>query len=183
MPIVENKFKNYLVSNETEILILGTFSHNVVDGADFFYGKSRNFLWHLLPISFGLTSLKDATLKEKKAFMKKYNIDFVDIINAIEVPEGEENNLDDTFIDKHAIEWNSVETLIESLPNIKAVYFTRKTFNGIHQSKQKVMQIANFCNLNKIRFCKLETPAKFYDDNKQKQWIDTIVNKTTCMKA
>ncbi len=40
MPIVENKFKNYVANNNTEILILGTFSHNVVDGADFFLWKN-----------------------------------------------------------------------------------------------------------------------------------------------
>jgi hypothetical protein len=34
-----------------------------------------------------------------------------------------------------------------------------------------------------IRFCKLETPAKYYDETKQKQWIDTIVKQTTCMRA
>ncbi len=183
MPIVENKFKNYIANNNTEILILGTFSHNVVDGADFFYGKTRSFLWHLLPVSFGLNSLKEASLIEKKTFMEKHKIDFADIINAIDVPEGEENNLDDSFIDTHVNEWNNLQTIIETLPKLKAVYFTRKTFNGIHQSKQQIMQIAAFCKAKNLRFCKLETPAKYYDETKQKQWIDTIVKQTTCMKA
>lgn len=183
MPIVTNKFKNYQVSPTTEILILGTFSHNVIDGADFFYGKPRNFLWHLLPISFGLTSLKEENLEVKKAFMDKYKIDFADIIETIDVPEGEENNLDDTFIDNHAFEWKNINILIDSLPNLKAVYFTRKTFNGIANAKQQIMQIAKYCHQKNVRFCKLETPAKYYDDTKQKQWIDTIVKQTTCMRA
>ncbi len=183
MPIVENKFKNYQVSPQTEILILGTFSHDVIDGADFFYGKPRNFLWHLLPISYGLTSLKESDLEVKKAFMAQYKIDFADIIETLNVPEGEENNLDDTFIDNHAFEWKNIHTLIDSLPNLKAVYFTRKTFNGIANAKQQIMQIAKYCNQKNIRFCKLETPAKYFDDTKQKQWIDTIVKQTTCMRA
>lgn len=183
MPIVANKFKNYQVNINAEILILGTFSHNVIDGADFFYGKPRNFLWHLLPISFGLTSLKEENLEAKKAFMDKYNIDFADIIETIDVPEGEENNLDDTFIDNHAFEWKNINILIDSLPNLKAVYFTRKTFNGIANAKQQIMQIAKYCQQKNVRFCKLETPAKYYDDTKQKQWIDTIVKQTTCMRA
>lgn len=183
MPIVTNKFKNYQVSTQTEILILGTFSHDVIDGADFFYGKPRNFLWHLLPISYGLTSLKEANLETKKAFMTQYKIDFADIIETLNVPEGEENNLDDTFIDNHAFEWKNINLLIDSLPHIKAVYFTRKTFNGISNAKQQIMQIAKYCNQKNIRFCKLETPAKYFDDTKQKQWIDTIVKQTTCMRA
>ncbi len=183
MPIVTNKFKNYQVSPQTETLILGTFSHDVIDGADFFYGKPRNFLWHLLPISYGLTSLKEANLETKKAFMTQYKIDFADIIETLNVPEGEENNLDDTFIDNHAFEWKNINLLIDSLPHIKAVYFTRKTFNGIANAKQQIMQIAKYCNEKNIRFCKLETPAKYFDDTKQKQWIDTIVKQTTCMRA
>ena len=115
--------------------------------------------------------------------MEKHKIDFADIINAIDVPEGEENNLDDSFIDNHVKEWNNLAAIIETLPKLKAVYFTRKTFNGIHQSKQQIMQIAAFCNAKNLRFCKLETPAKYYDETKQKQWIDTIVKQTTCMKA
>jgi len=183
MPIVENKFKNYQVNTQSEILILGTFSHDIVDGADFFYGKPRNFLWHLLPNSYGLASLKEENLEAKKAFMAQYKIDFADIIETLNVPEGEENNLDDTFIDNHAFEWKNINILIDSLPNLKAVYFTRKTFNGIANAKQQIVQIATYCKQKSIRFCKLETPAKYYDDTKQKQWIDTIVKQTTCMRA
>jgi G:T/U-mismatch repair DNA glycosylase len=183
MPIVANKFKNYQVNIHSEILILGTFSHNIVDGADFFYGKPRNFLWHLLPISFGLTSLKEADIAAKKIFMTKYKIDFADVIETLNVPEGEENNLDDTFIDTHAFEWKNINSLINTLPHLKAVYFTRKTFNGINNAKQQITQIAKHCLQKNIRFCKLETPAKYFDDTKQKQWIDTIVKQTTCMRA
>ncbi|MFZ4797775.1 MAG: hypothetical protein ACOYMA_09790 [Bacteroidia bacterium] len=182
MPIVHNKFKNYQVNPNTEILILGTFSHDVVDGADFFYGKSRNFLWHLLPICYNLPSLKEATLLEKQAFMLKYKIDFADIIETLEVPDGEENNLDDTFIDVHANEWKDIPALIASLSHLKAVYFTRKTFNGITNSKKQIALTAQYCQENNIRFCKLETPAKFFSPEKQQQWIDTIVKQKTCMK-
>lgn len=183
MPIVKNKFIDYTIHTNTEILILGTFSHDIADGADFFFGKPRNYLWHLLPICFGLSSMKESSLTVKKEFMIKYKIDFADIIDTLEVPEGEENNLDDTFIDNHAFEWKNINGLIDSLPNLKAVYFTRKTFNGIANAKLQIVQIAAYCKQKDIRFCKLETPAKYYDDTKQKQWIDTIVKQTTCMRA
>jgi G:T/U-mismatch repair DNA glycosylase len=182
MPIVYNKFKTYQPNPNTEILILGTFSHDVVDGADFFFGKSRNFLWHLLPISFNLPSLKEASLMHKQAFMDKHKIDFTDMIETLEVPEGEENNLDDTFIDTHAKEWKNIPSLIASLSHLKAVYFTRKTFNGIANAKKQIAITAQYCQENNIRFCKLETPAKFFSPEKQQQWIDTIVKQKTCMK-
>jgi G:T/U-mismatch repair DNA glycosylase len=182
MSIVQNKFKNYQVNPNTEILILGTFSHDVVDGADFFFGKARNFLWHLLPICYNLPSLKEATLKEKQDFMLKYKIDFADLIATLDVPEGEENNLDDTFIDTHASEWKDIPALIAGLSHLKAVYFTRKTFNGIANTKKQIALTAQYCLENKIRFCKLETPAKFFSPEKQQQWIDTIVKQKTCMK-
>jgi hypothetical protein len=182
MSIIQNKFKNYQVNPNTEILILGTFSHDVVDGADFFFGKARNFLWHLLPICYNLPSLKEANLLEKQDFMQKHKIDFADLIDTLDVPEGEENNLDDTFIDTHASEWKDIITLIASLSNLKAVYFTRKTFNGIANAKKQITGIALYAQENKIRFCKLETPAKFFSPEKQQQWIDTIVKQKTCMK-
>jgi uncharacterized UPF0160 family protein len=115
--------------------------------------------------------------------MMNYKIDFADIIDTLEVPEEEENNLDDTFIDNHASEWKNINNIIDGLPNLKAVYFTRKTFNGIANAKIQIVQISTYCKQKNIRFCKLETPAKYYDDTKQKQWIDTIVKQTTCMRA
>jgi G:T/U-mismatch repair DNA glycosylase len=147
MPIVTNKFIDYTIHTNTEILILGTFSHDIVDGADFFFGKPRNYLWHLLPICFGLNSMKESSLSAKKEFMIKYKIDFADIIETLEVPVGEENNLDDTFIDNHAFEWKNINILIDSLPNLKAVYFTRKTFNGIANAKIQIVEIAAYCKL------------------------------------
>ena len=121
MSIVYNKFKTYQVNPNTEILILGTFSHDVKDGADFFFGKPRNYLWHLLPVCWGLPSLKEASLSDKQLFMKTYKIDFADIIESLEVPEGEENNLDDVFIDQHAHEWKDIVSVINQLSHLKAV--------------------------------------------------------------
>lgn len=183
MPLVNNKFLSYQVSLQTEILILGTFSHDVKEGADFFFGKPRNFLWHLLPICWGLPSLKEATLKQKQQFMAQYKIDFADLIDTLEVPVGEEQNLDDTFIDNHVHTWKDINAVINALSSLKAVYFTRKTYNGIANAKQQVLQVAEHCKSKGIRFCKLETPAKYFDATKQKQWMDTIVTQTTCMRA
>ena len=90
MSIITNKFKALRPDTDTEILILGTFSPNIPDEPEFFYGRPRNFLWHLLPICWKQESLKEASLQEKIAFMQKYHVGFADIIASLDVPEEEE---------------------------------------------------------------------------------------------
>jgi G:T/U-mismatch repair DNA glycosylase len=183
MPIIFNKFREHKVSPQTEILILGTFNPDSSEGPDFFYGRARNFLWHLLPQCWGLYSLKEASLSSKQEFMATYKIDFADLIDSLEVPEGEEANVDDDFIDGHVKQWKDIIDLIETLPNLKEVYFTRKTFNGIPNMKSQVNLVANHCKQRGIRICKLETPARHFSDEKQQQWIDSIVLQTTCLRV
>ncbi|WP_207423354.1 hypothetical protein [Desertivirga brevis] len=183
MPLVKHKFKNYVPAPETEILILGTFVPDVEEDTDFFYGRSRNYLWHLLPICWKQESLKEASLAQKQQFMDKYKLGFADLIDTLEVPEGEEANTDDTFVDSHISSWNDITALLESLPALKAVYFTRKTFNGIPNIKEKLSSIAGYCKQKNLRLCKLETPARHFSVEKQQQWIDTIVLKKTCLRV
>jgi len=182
MPVILHKFREYQVSPETEILMLGTFNPDIPTGPDFFYGLQRNFLWHLLPQCWDLPSLKNEPLVSKQQFMATYKIDFADIIHSLDIPEGMEGNVDDDFIDGHINEWKDIIVLINGLPNLKAIYFTRKTFNGIPNMRAQVTVIANYCQARSIRFCKLETPARFYSETKQQQWIDTIIVQTTCLR-
>ena len=183
MPVISHKLREYQVSPNTEILILGTFIPDLPNVAEFFYGRERNFLWHLLPQCWGLDPLKDEPLSRKKEFMSAYNIDFADIIQSLDVPDGDELNTDDSFIDSHVSEWSDIKALIDKLPNLKAVYFTKKTFNGVPRMRAQVKNIADHCIQNEIRFCKLETPSKFYSPEKLQQWIDTIVLQNTCLRV
>lgn len=183
MPVILNKFREYQVSPNTEILILGNFSADSPDAPDFFYGRAKSFLWHLLPQCWGLDSLKEATLKEKKDFMSKYKIDFADLIDALDVPDGEEANVDDSFIDSHVQKWKDIISLTDQLPKLKAVYFTRKTFNGAPNIKAESSLIAEHCKRRNLRVCKLETPSRFFSPEKQQQWIDTIVLQTSCLRV
>ena len=183
MQTVPHKFKKLLPAGDTEILILGTFVPEGEEETDFFYGRSRNFLWHLLPICWKQESLKEASLEVKQEFMRKYKIGFADLIDALEVPVGEEANTDDTFVDSSVSQWNNIPALIDTLPALKAVYFTRKTFNGIPNMKIQLSLIANHCKQKGIRMCKLETPARHFSVEKQQQWVDTIVHQTTCLRV
>jgi len=119
----------------------------------------------------------------KQQFVQKHKIGFADLISALDVPEGEESNTDDTFVDSHVQQWNDIIALIKTLPSLKAVYFTRKTFNGIPNMKVQLNSIANYCKEQGIRMCKLETPARHFSVEKQQQWIDTIVLKKTCLRV
>lgn len=182
MPEVVHKFKDIVPGAATEILILGIFVPEMEADTDFFYGRSRNYLWHLLPICWKGGSLKDAALSEKLHFMQKHKVGFSDLIHTLDVPEGEETNTEDTFVDGHVSQWNNIISLIDSLPALKAVYFTRKTFNGIPNLKVQVTAVAAYCKQKGIRMCKLETPARHFSVEKQQQWIDTIVLQRTCLK-
>ena len=183
MAIIENKFRDYQVSLQTEILILGTFSPDIQGAADFFYGRSRIFLWYLLPQCWGVEPLQEAPLSRKKEFMSAYNIDFADIVDAVNMPEDGEASFDDNYIDSHVLQWKNIIALIDSLPALKAVYFTKKTFSGIPFMRSQIKATADYCTQKGIRFCKLETPSKFYSPEKLQQWKDTIVLKNSCLRV
>lgn len=182
MSVILHKFRNYQPSPDTETLFLGIFipDHSKID---FFYGRSRNFLWHLLPKCWGMDSLMDLPLTVKQQFMTNLKIDFVDLIEALNVPDGEEDNSDDSFIDSHVEQWKDIIGLIDTLPNLKNVYFTRKTFNNIPQIRTQLTGIAKHCKAKSIRICKLETPARFFSEEKQQQWIDTIILQRSCLRV
>ncbi len=182
MPVISHQLPNYQPNPATEILILGTFTPAVPGAPDFFYGRPRNFLWHLLPQAFGLAPLKDEPLPRKQEFMAKYHIDFADIIKTVDLPDGLEAEAEDDAADAYVLEWNDVITMVDALPNLKALYFTRKTFNSLPNIKAQVMPLAQHCRQKGIRFCKLETPARHYSDSKLQQWKDTIVAQTTCLR-
>ncbi len=177
-----HKFRDHLVLPEARILILGTFHPDIENGADFFYGRPHNFLWHILPVIFERPSLKNNALQDKRQFMNHFKIDFNDIIESLnDIPPGQEDNYEDQFIDSRVAEWTQTESLIDQLKCLEAIYFTRKTFNKIPNIETRISEIRNYCSLKCLRFCLLETPSRYYDDSKINKWKNTIINKTTCL--
>ncbi|WNM20387.1 uracil-DNA glycosylase family protein [Flavobacterium capsici] len=176
-----HKFENHEISKQTKILILGTFHPDISNEADFFYGRSRNYLWRILPLVINNQDLKQSPLENKFEFMKKFNIDFVDVIKKINVPIGQENNYKDTFIDSLVIEWKDIIVEIQNLESLEAVYFTRKTFIGIPNIENEISKIRNHCVKKCIRFCLLETPSRYSNQRKIEGWRNTIIEKTTCL--
>jgi len=171
MKIVDHKFKSHQIHPDTETLVIGTFNPNSTDNpADFFYGRSRNNLWRLIPLALNNESLKEKTRNEKIEFSNKYKLDFIDLINSVEVDNGQETNYDDSYIDSRVKEWVDIIQIVSNLKNIKRVCFTRKTLSDIPKMKQRIIEIENFCKSNNIDFSVLVTPARFYSPKKQDVW-------------
>jgi G:T/U-mismatch repair DNA glycosylase len=174
---MQHKFKDHVVDPETEILILGTF-HPEIQGGDFFYAKAGNFLWRILPACYEEDNLQSRLLACKKEFMARHRIDFTDIIGSLKA--GYEYRFGDEFMDSFVQDWNKIEDLIDSLENLQAVYFTRKTFGRIPTIEERIAQIRNHCVQKNLRFSLLETPERNSDLGKILSWKRTMIDKTIC---
>jgi G:T/U-mismatch repair DNA glycosylase len=171
MPTVKHRFLAHQIDAATETLLLGTFNPDAVGNeADFFYSRPRNSMWRLLPISFGAETLKDATLSEKLAFIKRNKIDFIDLIMEVKVDAGEEINYDDQYLDSRVTAWTDVIAEIKKLQNIRRVCLTRKTLSGIPNMRYRIEMIQEYCTAHAIDFVLLKTPARGYSAGKQDLW-------------
>lgn len=178
MITVKHRFSNHTISPDTETLILGTFNPETPgNNAGFFYGRSRNYLWRLLPTAFGENDLKGAPKTEKLDFINRFKIDLIDLIEEIKVEEGQEANYDDVYIDSKVSIWQNVISEIDKLPNLKRVCFTRKTFTGIPNMKKQVDEIQAYCEGRGLFFKALTTPARFYSIDKQAVWNEFLNSK------
>jgi len=177
MAIIPHRFRAHVIYPSTETLIIGTFNPETANNdAEFFYGRSRNYLWKLLPTAFGENDLKAASKQQKIEFIVKHKIDFIDLIDEIQVEDGQEANYYDGYIDSKVTRWNDIITVINQLPNLKRVCFTRKTFSDIPNMKKKVDAINQHCNFKNISFKALTTPARFYSEVKQTEWTNFLMN-------
>ena len=174
MAIIKHKYLTHKINPATEFLIIGTFNPDTKENpAEFFYGRSRNYLWRLLPTAFAETDLKDKSKNDKLNFIHKRKIDFIDLISEVEVED--ETNYYDGYIDSRVSKWHGITNEITKLKGIKRVCFSRKSFSDIPQMKKRIENIRNFCEDNKINFRFLVTPARFYSADKQKEWTHFLI--------
>jgi|SRR5687768_11466583 len=177
MTSVKHRFLDHQINPDTETLIVGTFNPEAANNyAEFFYGRSRNYLWRLLPTAFNENDLKGASKSEKLEFIRKYKIDLIDLIEEINVDEGQEANYYDGYIDNKVTRWNNTIAVIDSLQNLKRVCFTRKSFSDIPNMKKQLEAIQQRCNNKQILFKALTTPARFYNEDKQTEWTSFLLD-------
>lgn len=170
---------DHQINPETETLIIGTFNPETADNdAQFFYGRSRNYLWRLLPTTFGEPDLKGSSKQEQLEFISKYKIDLIDLIEEIQVDAGQEANYYDGYIDNKVTRWRNIIAVIENLPSLKRVCFTRKTFSDIPNMKKQLNAIRKHCESKGIPFKALTTPARFYKEDKQTEWSNFLLYGT-----
>ncbi len=90
---IKHKFSDHIAAPETRILIVGTFNPDTLKNkADFFYSTGKNNLWTLVPTAFGEGDLKGKDrVQEKKEFMYKRSVDFLDLIREVDIEVGREH--------------------------------------------------------------------------------------------
>lgn len=168
---IKHKFIDHQIDPNTETLIIGTFNPDIeVNKAEFFYGRSKNYLWTLLPTAFEESNLKGNDRSIKEAFIRKCKIDFIDLIAEIEVQDNEKLNYTDTLIDGKVIEWTKIIEEISKLQHLKRIGFTRRTFARVPNIQQKIEEVKQHAEKNGILFQFLTTPARFYNQQKQEEW-------------
>jgi G:T/U-mismatch repair DNA glycosylase len=173
---VKHKFLDKYPIKGKKILIIGTFNPDVeCNDAKFFYGRSKNYFWDLLPKVFGYKSLKKESVGEKIAFLEKYEIELTDLICEVELLEEDICNYSDENLKKDIV-WNT-ENIIKILRkgNTKEVYFTRKTFNCIKNIEKEIKKIENFCKKHNIKFEYLPTPARYINEKKLNEWREKFL--------
>jgi hypothetical protein len=112
---------------------------------------------------------------EKKRFMSERRIDFIDVIEELEVPNGDKDDVDDAFIDKCVTKWRDVISEMKNL-KLNAACFTRSTFRDIPRTNTRILEIEDYCKTNNIRFRRLVTPSPGFrskdKQRKQREWTN-----------
>jgi G:T/U-mismatch repair DNA glycosylase len=175
--LVKHKFLDKYLMVGKKIVIIGTFNPDVKENkAEFFYGRSKNYFWNLLPKVFGYEPLKEKSVEEKIKFLNDNGIELTDLIYEADIDENKTDNYSDENL-KNVVKWNT-ENIINTLKkgHTEEVYFTRKTFNKIGNIKKEIEKIKKFCEENGIKFRFLPTPARFESNEKLKEWKEKFKN-------
>lgn len=177
MPLVRHRFGDFLPQGVRRVF-LGTFNPDApCNPAEFYYSRRQNHFWRLLPEVYGLLSLRNAAVTEKKAFATELKVGFIDLIRSLDVPFGGECRYEDAYIDGKVAEWNDVPTLISNQKSIEHVLFTRRSFVDIPNIQNRINEIHALCKAKEIKFSLLPTPARIYSVEKLKIWKSELLGE------
>lgn len=108
--------------------------------------------------------------------MRRFNVDFLDLISEVDVAETA--NYRDDYLDDKITRWREVIAELDRLPCLRKVCFTRKTFSGIPNIRKKFEEIRVYCDSRKIELIVLPTPTRGYTVEKQTIWT-SLINPVT----
>jgi hypothetical protein len=186
MLTIHHKHRDYTNQIDIEVLFLGTFNpETTCNRSTFFYGRPRNFFWQLLPGAFGKPNLKGESDKQKLDFLKEHKIGVMDIIASVTVDNEDDLwDYDDSVLDAASPEWNDeIFKLMDSCQNLKTIFLTRKTFQGIPNIKKRFLEIKIIARNKGIHAEELETPSRFTNDVKQVKWTKAIAEHLARVKT
>jgi hypothetical protein len=175
--VIPHKFRAYINQNDIKVLFLGTFNPEITcNRSTFFYGRSHNFFWQLVPHAFCEKSLKNSTDLEKRAFLTKNKIGLLDLISSVTVnDELELCSYGDVKLDRSFPQWNDdIFKLIDGCRDLRSIFLTRKTFQGIPNIMNRVSVIQKYACNKGIHVEVLVTPSRFTNEVKQDEWTKAI---------
>lgn len=160
-----------------ETLIIGTFNPEQSwvpnNGANYFYGRSRNYMWNALPLFAGDNKIEKTDPSAQINFLKKHQIGLTDLlirINDADIHNQLHQKRVASFLDKEietfgSFTWNT-DAIIECIMSgqLKAVYFTRlgnrKLANpGQNSFEHQMRLIESACEKQNIPVFRLHTPS------------------------
>ena len=158
-------------------LIIGTFNpenkFHSTNTANFFYQRSRNYFWDVLPLLSNIQSIEKTNKSNQIEYLKKFEIGITDLL--ISIQDADENNNDhiksistvkDEDIERfNDFNWNT-NPILQFLKEqkIKAVFFTKLgNPNAIHvyenTFENQMRKIEDFCETNDIYCRRLHSPT------------------------
>ena len=161
------------------MLIIGTFNpgHECNKDNEFFYDSPGNRLWKLLPNVFGEQDLRNSTRDQKLKFSRDKRIDFIDIIEEVEVEEEQACNRADKYIDGKVTQWRNVSDQLQKLSSLNRVCFTRSTLKDVRNIKAQVDKLSKYLESRKLQLRLIRTPAWIPHKDEQSLWTNFIYGK------
>lgn len=182
---------------EIEYLFVGTFNPEWDkpngNNAKYFYGRSTNDFWYIMPCVFQHKSLMSKNYREDKellkGYLKKNKIGLTDLIEKIKNADFnvEEHRNDlfsfkDSKLEKYDLVFNRriMEIINNNNNKLKGVFFTRQIQNSSIIC-ERWKEIKNHCLNKNIKAAELITPSRGYRrngytrDKKLSEWRKTII--------
>ena len=146
MIIIPHKHRDYVNNNDIEVLFLGTFNPvTTFNDSTFFYGRSHNYFWKLMPVAFVGNSLKNSADDIKKSYLIKNKIGLLDMISSVKVNDEQElKSYGDAQLDRSYPQWNEdIFKLIDACQNLKTIFLREKHFKGFPTSECALRKLEN----------------------------------------